>query len=286
MDSDTAYALFGDRSAGGALRWRGRDYTVRGVFDSPAGTVLLRGGPRSESAYDRVTLDLSGEADPRGAADAFCLRHGLSPEAAVHYGGLRGLGGLLARLPALALALGGLLPLLAAARRSRPEPVLRALWLAGALAALAAALWAMEASFSFPRGLAPTRWSDFDFWKRLWEARREELLAFLWMKKTRPDVLLLARLGKTAAAGLAALVCLAPLGRAAEGGRFALWLAAGPVCALAALLVALRLGVPALPARMFWFSFPLWLAARRLARAGPFPEAEPPPPAGEGTSPA
>ena len=60
IDRTTALSLFGDaRAEGQKVRWNGRDYTVRGVFDAPEATLAVEADPASEVLFDRVTLDLS-----------------------------------------------------------------------------------------------------------------------------------------------------------------------------------------------------------------------------------
>ena len=269
IDRATALSLFGDaRAEGQKVRWDGRDYTVRGVFDTPDATLVTEADPSAEALFDRVTLDLSGEENPRGRAEEFAMRHGLSVERAVQYGGLAALARFFRLLPALAAACSLAACLLGRARARRDWPVQRVLLWTAAAAAAIAVLWLADVRPVVPQDLIPTRWSDFSFWETLFSERRAEWADYLWMKKERPDVLLLTALFKAAACGLAALLLLAcpALRRAAADPRgFALLLAACLCGSFAGVVLAGRGELPARDLPMLWLAAPLWLAARRAA---------------------
>ena len=273
IDRTTALSLFGDaRAEGQKVRWNGRDYTVRGVFDAPEATLAVEADPASEVLFDRVTLDLSGEENPRGRAEEFAMRHGLPGERIVQYGGLAALARFFCLLPALAAACSLAVRFFGRARARRDWPVQRALLWIAAVAAAAAVLWLAGVRPAVPQDSIPTRWSDFSFWETLFTERRAEWTDYLWMKKERPDVLLLTALLKAAACSLAALLLAArPALRrpAADPRDFAFLLAA---CLCGSFAGVALVGGGELLARdlpMLWLTAPLWLAARRAAEKIP-----------------
>lgn len=269
LDRAAALALFGDeRAAGQKVRWNGRDYTVRGVFDAPEATLIVEAEPASDASFDRVTLDLASEANPRDRAEEFAMRHGLSAEYAVQYGWLAALGRFFALLPALMIAFSLAARLGGCARARRDWPVQRLLLRLAAAAAALAVLWLAGVRPAVPLDLVPTRWSDFSFWETLFSERRAEWADYLWMRKERPDVLLLTGLLKATACGLGALFLLTrpvlrhPVG---DSPRFALLLAA---CLAGSFLCVVLVGGGELFPRdlpMLWLALPLWFAVRRAA---------------------
>ena len=273
IDRTTALSLFGDaRAEGQKVRWNGRDYTVRGVFDAPEATLAVEADPASEVLFDRVTLDLSGEENPRGRAEEFAMRHGLPGERIVQYGGLAALARFFCLLPALAAACSLAVRFFGRARVRRDWPVQRALLWIAAVAAAAAVLWLAGVRPAVPQDLIPTRWSDFSFWETLFTERRAEWTDYLWMKKERPDVLLLTALLKAATCSLAALLLAArpALRRPAAGPRAFAFLLAACLCgsfAGVALVGGGELLARDLP--MLWLTAPLWLAACRAAEKIP-----------------
>lgn len=261
IDRETALALYGDENpSGAALLYDGRAYTVRDVFASPSATVVLRASPSDETAFDRVTLDTAGASSPREMARQFAARHGLTDPLTVLTGGIAAWGGLFMRLPGIAMGGALICALLSRAHHCRAYPVRMTLCVLAAVGVLAAYLWITDVHLGIPQDWVPTRWSDFEFWARLFEERRRELMEYIWMKKERPDILVLTRLGSSALAGCGALFFWSGA-RRSPVLRVEDFLCTLAVCLIGAFASAL-LGDSS--TWMLWFCAPLYFALRRF----------------------
>ena len=261
IDRETALALYGDESPIGAqLLYDERVYTVRGVFASLSGTVVLRAPSSETMMFDRITLDTAGQLSGREAARQFAARHSLTDSLIITTESIAAWGGLFMRLPGIVMGGALICAWLTMAHSRRAWPVRMACWMSAAAAVLVLYLWIMDVHPAVPQDLVPTRWSDFEFWARLFEERRRELMEYIWMKKERPDILLLTRLGSSALAGCGALFFWSGAGRSpvAGLGDFLFTLA---VCLLSAFCGVLLTGGTAW---MLWICAPLFFILRRF----------------------
>ncbi|WP_079699356.1 MULTISPECIES: ABC transporter permease [Oscillospiraceae] len=203
VDESAAYRLWGSRQVTGeTLRYDGKDYTVRGVSEAAGGVVLL-----PAAAEQRVLSTLALEPPPgkdrRAAAEEFRVRHALEEaDAILLLGGFNSLGRLLLFLPFLILACVLLWLLLQALWRLRHMPFLFALDLGALVLILVLAFWLSGVRISFPQSMVPTRWSDFEFWQRLFSSWGESLVELLRSEKLIPDLLYWKEWGKAAGGAL------------------------------------------------------------------------------------
>lgn len=261
IDRETALTLYGDDNPAGAqLLYDGRVYTVRGVFAAPAGTVVLRAPSSGTMTFDRITLDTAGQISMREAARQFAARHSLTDPLIITTESIAAWGGLFMRLPGIVMGGALICALLMLAHSRHAWPVQMACWIFAAAAALVLYLWIMDVHPAVPQDLVPTRWSDFEFWARLFEERRRELMEYIWMKKERPDILLLTRLGNSALAGYGALFFWSGARRSPVTGLGEL------LCTLAVCLLGAFGGVCLAggTAWMLWICAPLFFIFRRF----------------------
>lgn len=168
LDVDTAYKLWGsDNVLGQKLEYEEREYIVRAVFESPAGVIVIPLPDSTDQKFSALSLDTRDSKNPRSAADEFRSRYGIPEADAVTTGDwIAGTARLLMILPALILGLILLLQILRELWAVRNMPVLFTLWLLAVAAVLILMTWASGIRLSIPQSLIPTRWSDFEFWKR------------------------------------------------------------------------------------------------------------------------
>lgn len=269
IDRALAFRLWGSADAvGRSLRWNGRIYTVRGIFQGDAGLFLAQAEEDSEARLDRLLLRFPGEA---GADEATALlnRCGFPSGTVLDQPMLGWCLSALAAVPGLLLAAVLLARLLGRGWRLRHMPVLLCQYLPLALAGGAAVLWAAGLAWTMPDRLVPTRWADFAFWQRTWgqaaEGVRQALSAGLGR---RDSAMWSAALGCVLAAVPAAVLVLPAAGRVeARSAWVLLWraiLAMGLVLAATAAL-APQGGLEA--GRALWLLPTLWLAGDLALRA-------------------
>lgn len=213
LDSATALKLFGGTDiAGSAVEYDGRTYTVRGVADIPAPTLVLQLPETGELPLENITA--RGET----AAEDLPLRHGLEPELTIRYQTFTRLAAALSALPVATAALLFLVFLWRAKRRNRDYPVRHAALFLALCAA--ATLLALAALSVIPSEYVPTRWSDFAFWPEMLDSWQADAIALFAAAKLRPELCLLADVGGSCL-GLAssALLLAAAAMRSRSTGR-------------------------------------------------------------------
>lgn len=197
LGRDTAYALFGDwNPVGAAVRYRGHDYTVRGVLETPRTLAVFPG--KTDASYSM--LSLSSGAD----ADAFSTRHRLSPTLRFQTALAGDWSVFFASLPVWAAAWALFAALLRTAKLEREYPVRSAALLAVAGVFGIAAIGVLAGTLPVSREILPTRWSDFGYWRVAAESWRAQAAALFAMKKCAPDLLRIVLFAKSALGGLCA----------------------------------------------------------------------------------
>ena len=165
LSEETALALFGSAEAvGNQLTWKGRAYTVRGVFRGDGPALFPVPEEERDAALQNVELALPG-GTPDDARQLLS-RWGLpQPEAVADAPLAARAASLLVLLPGWVLLAAGAARLVKKARRARGTPGFPAALLA-VPGFLAAALWVGNASFELPSRFIPSRWADLGFWER------------------------------------------------------------------------------------------------------------------------
>lgn len=204
VDESAAYRLWGSlQVTGEALRYDGKDYTVRGVSEEAGGVVLLPAAAE-QKVLSSLVLEPPPQKDRRVAAEEFRVRHALGEaDAVLLLGGFGALGRFLLFLPLLILAGVLFCRVLQALWQLRHTPFLLTLGLCALVLILVLGFRLSGVQVSFPQSMVPTRWSDFEFWQRLFSGWRENLAGLLRSRKLIPDLLCWKEWGKT--------VCLSTL---------------------------------------------------------------------------
>lgn len=198
VDEETARKLFKTTTCGGQRLWyNGEEYPVLGTVDALRPTILLmaEGG----DSLDRLILAVPPEKGTM-AGQEFLYRWGLQGKILDFFPYWALIRNLLLLLPGVLL--GKLSVLLG--RKQRPLGIFCAV----------GSLWLFGRWLVIPAGFLPTRWSDFSFWGKLWEAERENALEILFtpMGNTQLQMRLnMVKSGVTAIA--AALIALWPVRR-------------------------------------------------------------------------
>ena len=266
IDRATAVKLFGSpRPLGAAVEIGGTKYALCGVFESVQPVVLIPARPQ-EQELNHVTLRTPQGDPPKQAADSFARRHGLAGELS-DPGFLAMLARGLSLLPAAAILLGVVVRGARAALCGNWLRLCLGLALAGGFWFLT--LWLCGFRFWIPEEMIPNKWSDFDFWGRLFEEKQAQLLDSFTRGQTVFELAVILPLLRAGFWGIlgAALTPLLPQPK--TGAQAWIWCVAG---ALLAFMAAVYLGDGLSGDMVLWAALPAGLLGRFstfLLRDGP-----------------
>lgn len=263
LSRETAMALFGDPApVGSVVTLSGREMTVRGIVETDQPLVAILAGAQ-DSGLDRLTLRTPEGDHPRLAAEGFAARNGLAGSWSRPDGWAK-LARALSLLPAAVLLLSVMIRCIGAA--FSPGAGRMRFWcsiaLAGALWFIL--LWLTEFRFQPPEEMIPNKWSDFDFWGRFFQEKREELMRGLSAGKTAPELAVILPVLRAAGFGLLAAVTAPFLPRPATLTELWVCCAAGALMAFAA---SLWLNPALAHDRTLWLVLPMAFGARWAVEA-------------------
>lgn len=102
-----------------------------------------------------------------------------------------------------------------------------------------AGMLTMEVSFQIPAELLPAKWSDFEFWGRLWGEKKEELLTMLAAPKTQAELMRIVPALLACGAGAAgAVLAVMVVAKVRPKSGMGLWL-----CCAGSLMLAFALSL-------------------------------------------
>lgn len=190
MDEDTAAALFGNRNGvGQTVRYEGRELVVRGLLEGVTETIVME-----------AEKDGMGEDEENLSFHHISLFHGADQKQDVisRFQNLTGIEGTvlsLAEYGRISAAVGGLFLLWVAFSVLVPSFRLaqtgesfakKTVYLAVSLGMIGLFCWMVEPDFSIPPEWIPSRWSDFDFWKALWEEQTQTFQNLFFGEPSQP----------------------------------------------------------------------------------------------------
>lgn len=209
LDKETAYNIFGTyKAAGYRLQYQNKTYIVRNVFASSEATLVIQADALSDVVFSKISLDVSQSAYPKRAAEEFASRYNLTDFIVEDNGMYSGAAAFFAALPAWILAAALLLIMLREAYRYREMPVRFMFYLLVGAVILTVYFLVSGLRFSFPQSMVPTRWSDFEFWQRLFMQNKQHTLQMLYMKKEKPAILLIELAAKAIGSSLVTVLLL------------------------------------------------------------------------------
>ncbi|MCB5714914.1 ABC transporter permease [Lactonifactor longoviformis] len=267
LSADTAWKLFGStRAVGEKIQYGERTLTIRGILRQMKGTLFVQAEKGGEAILNTVTLKAGGQSgsleDP---ARSFMMRYGIQgKKVPVKYYNSWSV------FLVFTLPLFMLLRVLAKYWKSidRGGKRAEAVWGIVLMAGMGILfLYAFGFSFTLPKDLIPTRWSDFQFWNSLGEHKGEELLLLLRMRKRKPELMIAQPFFNCVKYMAGAWICYGAAfgrwrrvsGKAAVSGILLAWL-------LVFIVILLRKeeGSLLMQSRGVWFLLPFELTGRYL----------------------
>ena len=169
IDSATALELFGDVDVLGlSVRYGDEDFFVEAVVESARPLMLIRPTANTGVAFDMVSVHNTSAQPSKAFAERFTAALGLDVEV-LDYGALYELAYLAAWLPTLLLAGAYLVYVLVQGFAKRNSMRTQAAYLLGFLAGLAALTAFVAFNVQLPRDMIPSRFSDFDLWRQIFD---------------------------------------------------------------------------------------------------------------------
>lgn len=186
LDEETAYKLFGSKHViGKEITYEGRNLIVRGIHKGTKSNIVMQ--LLEDSRENMTGLSLDGtELSFNEIKD---LRTSLGfkemPISASTYYNFANI--IMMIFPVLALVL-IVIKVIVHAVRAKNKPILLFIYFCVIVVLGAVFLKITNIKVSIPLDIIPNKWSDFDFWSKLWSEYVEKLKYVMYMKKYGVDI--------------------------------------------------------------------------------------------------
>ena len=186
IDSDTSYKLFGSNySIGREIEYDGRKLIVRGIHNGTKSNIIVQLLDDSTDTLNGLSID--GTNLSSAGIEEFKTQFGFQElviNTNIYYG--------IAKLFAMAFPIVALVLLLikvfAEFFKAKKKPILKMIYLFMAIIAVVVFFKVTKVNISIPLDMIPNKWSDFDFWSKMWNEYVEKFEYLLYMKKYGVDI--------------------------------------------------------------------------------------------------
>ena len=167
IDNDTSYKLFGSSNCiGREIVYNDRTLVVRGILKGSKSNMIIQIPDDSMKALDGLTID--GTDFTLNKIEDFKMRFGIS-ELAINGNVYYMLAKFISMIfPIIALVL-ILIKVISSLFKSRNKPVLVGIYIIMALTFVFIFFKVTNIKISIPLDMIPNKWSDFDFWSKMWK---------------------------------------------------------------------------------------------------------------------
>lgn len=178
VSTGLAFSLWGSVNViGMPVKVEGRQFYVRGIFDGEEPRLYLQAQAESKEPLTNMQLTFTGLSTGE-RANQYLSSAGFPVGMILDLTLFAWVLEIIFRLPAIILALGILGRVIRQGKMLWGYPALLAVYLLVAFC-IVAGLWFCMDLPKIPSDLIPTRWSDFKFWKNIFEEQGKNLIA--WM---------------------------------------------------------------------------------------------------------
>lgn len=186
IDSETSFKLFGsNNSLGKTIVYGDRSLVVRGILKGTKANIMLQLPEDSKLALDGLTID--GTDFSVNKINEFKSQFGIK-EMAINGGVYYMLAKAIAMIfPILALIL-ILIKIVVSAFKSRNKPILLGIYIIMSMLSVFIVFKVTKVHISVPLDVIPNKWSDFDFWSKMWEDYIDKIQYVMYMKKSGIDI--------------------------------------------------------------------------------------------------
>lgn len=186
IDSDTSYKLFGsNNSVGKEIIYNDRSLIVRGILKGSKSNIMVQLPEDSNEALNGLTID--GTDFTLNKINDFKSSFGIK-EMAIDGGIYYSIAKAITMIfPLIALIL-ILIKIVGTSIKSRNKPILLLIYILMFITAVAIVFKVIKVNVSIPLDMIPNKWSDFDFWSKMWKEYSEKMQYVLYMKKYGVDI--------------------------------------------------------------------------------------------------
>lgn len=188
LTEDLGLSLFGGTELVGQKVQIGECiYEVKGILSEIENTAMIQTGPNLESVMNKVSVEIPKGREQSDVLRQLSIRLGVS-ENAVNFGLYRTWAKAAAMILPCILGASIFFQMIrkACAFRHRPVKLLKQLIILFVFCILF--FWITEFWPGIPKEMIPSRWSDFEFWTKLWEQKKTEILFLMQGEKTGPEM--------------------------------------------------------------------------------------------------
>lgn len=195
IDSETSFKLFGsNNSLGKTIMYGDRSLVVRGILKGTKANIMLQLPEDSSLSLNGITID--GTEFSLNKINEFKSQFGIQ-EMAINGGGYYMLSKAIAMIfPILALIL-ILIKIIVSAFKSRNKPILLGIYIIMSIASVFIVFKVTKIYISVPLDTIPNKWSDFEFWSKMWKEYLDKIQYVMYMKKSGIDIYIIENLLKS-----------------------------------------------------------------------------------------
>ena len=186
IDSETSFKLFGSNNClGKTIAYGDRNLVVRGILKGTRANIMLQLQEDSTLSLNGLTID-GGELS-FNKINEFKSQFGIE-EMAINGGVYYMLAKAIAMIfPILALIL-ILIKIIVSAFKSRNKPILLGIYIIMSIASVFIVFKVTKIHIDLPLDIIPNKWSDFDFWSKMWKEYFDKIQYVMYMKKSGIDI--------------------------------------------------------------------------------------------------
>jgi len=179
IDEKLAQDLFGSLNVRGqSIQYLGKDYIVRGVISGTEKVFMIQTDSKTKEILNKVSVEIPSEDKRNEILNALSARHGFPSQGMKIYV-YAGWGRSLITIIGIIFGLGVAIPAFKRSIAMKQYPVYQYLGILYGVAVLLCFLWVVGFQFKINMNIIPSKWSDFDYWSRFAEERKEQLLLLL-----------------------------------------------------------------------------------------------------------
>ena len=186
IDEETSFKLFGSSNClGRTIVYNEKSLIVRGILKGTKANMMLQLPEDSNLALKGLTIDGTGLTINK--IEEFKSQFGIQ-EMAINGGIYYIIAKTIAIIfPILALIL-ILIKIIISIIKSRKKPILVVIYLFMIITSIFIVFKITNIKISIPLDMIPNKWSDFDFWSKMWKQYSEKIQYIMYMKKSGIDI--------------------------------------------------------------------------------------------------
>lgn len=194
IDEDTAQKLFGSSNVlGNIIFYNDKELVVRGIHKGVSNTVIMQADRNSQDNVQGISIDINNEG--KSNIHTITERYGIKDYGvnnAIYYN----LGKICTSILPIIILLIVICSFIKEAIKIKDRPVI----FIGVILALIVGIYIFfiitKYKISIPVDILPSKWSDFEYWKKFFDECIDKIRYIMYMKKYSLDIFLIENLLK------------------------------------------------------------------------------------------